>query len=402
VNSWPRVAFFSDSYHGVDGVATTCRNLVAAARRRGLPFLAVHVADKNSHSHDGSLEILELDRGPVSLQLDIHLRFDLLFTRHFERVLRVVREFRPDIVHITGPGDVGITGARVAHALRAPLVASWHTNLHEFAAKRLWKLAAPLPEAPRRGLTCLAQKYVLQACLRFYRIARVILAPNQEQMDLIGASTGKPVFPMHRGVDAHLFSPLKRVVSDRIFRLGYVGRLRPEKNVRFLAKVEESLRRDGLGNYRFLIVGDGSERAWLEHNLRQADFTGELYGEALASAYANMDLFVFPSETDTFGNVVMEAMASGTPAVVTSKGGPKYQVQDGVTGFVAADEQDFVAKVKRTMTSPRLHRTLRTASRVAATRRSWENVLDELHQAYRTCLWPPGSRAADTVLSTTA
>jgi phosphatidylinositol alpha 1,6-mannosyltransferase len=206
---------------------------------------------------------------------------------------------------------------------------------------------------------------------------------------------------MQRGVDAHLFSPVKRDVRDRVFRLGYVGRLRPEKNVRFLAEIEDSLRRDGIGNYRFLIVGDGSERAWLEQRLRQADFTGELFGEALARAYANMDLFVFPSETDTFGNVVMEAMASGTPAVVTSKGGPKFQVQNGVSGFVATDEQDFIARVKQTMASPRLHRSLRVASRLAASRKSWETVLDELHQAYQACMWQPSTQTANAVLTPT-
>jgi glycosyltransferase involved in cell wall biosynthesis len=401
MRNWPRVAFFSDSYHGVDGVATTCRNIVAAARRRELPFLAVHAGERNSHVQDGSLEILELDRGPISFPLDLHLRFDLLFTRHYAHVLRAVREFRAEVVHITGPGDVGITGARVAYELGIPLVASWHTNLHEFAAKRLWKLASLLPEGPRQGLTYLTQKYVLQACLRFYGIARVVLAPNQEHMDLIGATTGKPVFPMQRGVDAHLFSPVKRDTSDRIFRLGYVGRLRPEKNVRFLAEIEDSLQRDGIGNYRFLIVGEGSERAWLERRLRQADFTGELFGESLARAYANMDLFVFPSETDTFGNVVMEAMASGTPAIVTSKGGPKYQVQNGVSGFVATGEQDFIARIKQTMASPQLHRSLRLACRLAASRKSWENVLDELNQAYQACSWQSTNQPASAVLPST-
>src|SRR5271165_666154 len=392
MKNWPRVAFFSDSYHGVDGVATTCRNLVAAARRRELPFLAVHAGERNSHTQDGSLEILELQRGPISFPLDLHLRFDLLFTRHYSHVLKAVREFGADVVHITGPGDVGITGARVAHQLGIPLVASWHTNLHEFAGRRLWKLTSMLPEPQRRGLTYLTQKYVLQACLRFYQIARVVLAPNQEHMDLISAETGKPVFPMQRGVDAHLFSPVKRDVTDKIFRLGYVGRLRPEKNVRFLAEIENSLQRDGIGNYRFLIVGEGSERAWLERNLRQADFTGELFGETLARAYANMDLFVFPSETDTFGNVVMEAMASGTPAVVTSKGGPKYQVQDGVNGFVADSSEEFIARIKQTMASPQLHRTLRVACRAAASRKSWETVLDELNEAYQACQWQPSKQ----------
>jgi len=401
MKNWPRVAFFSDSYHGVDGVATTCRNLMSAARRRELPFLAVHAGERNSHKQDGSLEILELDRGPFSFPLDLHLRFDLLFTRHYGHVLKAVREFGAEVVHITGPGDVGITGARVAYELGIPLVASWHTNLHEFAARRLWKFAAMIPEAPRQGLTYYTQKYVLEACLRFYGIARVVLAPNEEHMRLIRTNTGRPVFPMQRGVDAHLFSPVKRDATDRIFRLGYVGRLRPEKNVRFLAEIEKSLQRDGIGDYRFLIVGEGSERAWLERNLRQADFTGELFGETLARAYANMDLFVFPSETDTFGNVVMEAMASGTPAVVTSKGGPKYQVQDGVNGFVANSDREFVARIKQTMASPQLHRTLRVACRAAASRKSWETVLDELNEAYQACQWQPSKPPRRDVLPQT-
>jgi len=401
MKNWPRVAFFSDSYHGVDGVATTCRNLMAAARRRELPFLAVHAGERNSHRRDGSLEILELDRGPVSFPLDLHLRFDLLFTRHYNQVLKAVREFGAEMVHITGPGDVGITGARVAYELEVPLVASWHTNLHEFAARRLWKMASMLPVAPRQGLAYYSQKFVLEACLRFYGIAQVILAPNEEHMRLIRTNTGKQVFPMQRGVDAHLFSPVKRDSTDRIFRLGYVGRLRPEKNVRFLAEIENSLQRDGISNYRFLVVGEGSERAWLERNLRQADFTGELFGETLARAYANMDLFVFPSETDTFGNVVTEAMASGTPAVVTSKGGPKYQVQDGVTGFVAGNDQEFIARIKQTMASPQLHRSLRVACRAAASRKSWETVLDELNVAYQACQWQPSKQPRRAALPQT-
>lgn len=112
-----------------------------------------------------------------------------------------------------------------------------------------------------------------------------------------------------------------------------------------------------------------------------------------------MDLFVFPSETDTFGNVVMEAMASGTPAVVTSKGGPKYQVQNGVSGFVAAGEEDFIARIKQTMASPQLHRSLRVASRLAASRKSWETVLDELNQAYQACKWQSTAQPANAVLT---
>jgi phosphatidylinositol alpha 1,6-mannosyltransferase len=383
MRDWPRVAFFSDSYHGVDGVATTCRNVVDTARRQGLPFLAIHAGQRSCRSFDGALEVLELNRGLFSFNLDKHLKFDLLFVRHYTQALEAVRKFRADVVHITGPGDVGITGARVAYALGLPLVASWHTNLHEFAARRLSKMASLLPDTQRRSLTDTTERYVLQACVRFYKIARVVLAANREDIEFLHSQTKKPVFPMRRGVDTLLFSPTKRDASDRIFRLGYVGRLCAEKNVRFLAKLERALRQEGFHNYRFLIVGDGGERAWLERNLQRADFTGELHGELLARAYANMDLFVFPSETDTYGNVISEAMASGTPVVVTSKGGPKYQVQPGITGFVATDENDFFSKVRVLMTNPERHARAREACRTWANGKSWNCVLDDLLDAYQ-------------------
>jgi phosphatidylinositol alpha 1,6-mannosyltransferase len=399
LSGWPRVAFFSDSFHGVDGVATTCRNIVEAARNRQLAFLAVHAGEKRRRVKDGPVEIFELDRGPIALQLDRHLKFDLLFSFHYKRVLEAARAFRPDIVHITGPGDVGITGARVAYALGVPLVASWHTNLHEFAGRRLSKIVAPLPNAQRRALAGVTEKLVLMACLRYYQMADVLLAPNREHMELLQNAINKPVFPMRRGIDTRLFSPLKRDTTDRIFRLGFVGRLCPEKNVRFLAELERELCQRGIHNYRFSIVGDGDERSWLERHLQRADFTGELHGELLARAYANMDLFVFPSETDTYGNVISEAMASGTPAIVTSKGGPKYQVQHGVTGFVAEDARDFLARTTWLMSNPDQRWRFRDACRAWAVGRTWNDVLDDLLEAYQAGASAPFSNRVAAALA---
>jgi phosphatidylinositol alpha 1,6-mannosyltransferase len=234
-----------------------------------------------------------------------------------------------------------------------------------------------LPEPQRQAVADCAEKNILRAVLRSYQIAQVMLAPNEECVKMLRTGTGKETFLMKRGIDRQLFSASKRDSRDGIFRLGFVGRLRPEKNLRFFVDLEEALRRDGLSNYRFMIVGDGSERSWLQRKLIQADFTGELHGEFLSRAYANMDLFVFPSETDTYGNVVSEALASGTPAVVTRHGGPKYQMQDGVTGFVAADEGDFIAKVKLLITNPKLHASLREGARAWNAGRSWENILED-------------------------
>ena len=386
MREWPRVAFFADSFHSVNGVGMTSRNLVKAAGRREFPLLSVRTGDQTRRWQDGPIDILELKQGPIGFAMDRDLRFDLLFMRHFRRALKAVREFKADIIHITSPGDVGILGGCIAGILRMPLVASWHTNLHTFASRRLWNVTSFLPSEARQGLADAAEKSSLWACMCFYANAGAVLAPNEEDVRMLRSETGLPAFPMSRGIDTNLFSRTKRTLHDGTFRLGFVGRLTPEKNVRFLAQVEAALKRDGLDNYRFLIVGDGSERAWLEGNLLRADFTGELFGEDLARAYANMDLFLFPSETDTFGNVVLEALSSGTPAIVTSEGGPKFLVRDGVTGFVAHSDQDFIGKVKLLLTDHQRYLSLRETTQSGAATKSWESVLDEIYDAYESCI----------------
>ena len=112
------------------------------------------------------------------------------------------------------------------------------------------------------------------------------------------------------------------------FTLGFVGRLSIEKNVHQLAVIHDELLAQGITNFRFLIIGHGQEGVWMQERMTHASFPGVLHGEALSQAYASMDLFVFPSHTDTFGNVVLEALASGVPAIVTPDGGPRYIVRD--------------------------------------------------------------------------
>lgn len=143
-----------------------------------------------------------------------------------------------------------------------------------------------------------------------------------------------------------------------------------------------------------MIVGHGGERPWLEENLLRADFTGVLHGQELARAYANMDLFVFPSRTDAFGNVVQEALAAGTPALVTEQGGPKYLVESGVTGYVAENDRDFIDKAISLMVDRETHRRMRSAARKVACSASWERVFEEVWESYEICLHLPGRNAA--------
>src|SRR5262249_23008128 len=228
------------------------------------------------------------------------------------------------------------------------------------------------------------------------KIPRVILAPNEEIVGLLRHRTRKPVYMMRRGVDTEAFSPARRDSRSPDFTLGYVGRLTPEENIRLLAEVERALLSLGKANYRFLIVGDGYGRPWLERNLRKAEFTGILTGEPLARAYANMDLFLFPSRTDTFGNVVLEALSSGVPTIVTADGGPKYLVRQGITGVIAADDRQFVDSVISLMGSSSLHQRMREQARAFACSNSWSEVFDRVYRVYTACLNQPLAAQAST------
>jgi len=379
-----RVAYFPDSFHEINGVAHTSRHFEAFARRRGLPFLCVRAGDRPQRlATEGSVTTLEFPRGPLSFPLDKDLRLDPAWVLHFSAMVREVRAFRPDIVHVTGPSECGLMGAWAAHHLGVPLAASWHTNLHEYAAMRSRWLLDRLPSAGRAAAARRIEDGALGLACVFYRWARVVFAPNAELCRLLEERTGRPCHLMQRGVDTELFRPARRErdAADGEIVLGFVGRMSVEKNVALLARVQRELEARGVSNFRFRIVGQGAVEPWLREQLPRAEFAGVLRGEALARAYAGMDVFVFPSHTDTFGNVVLEALASGVPAVVTPDGGPKSLVHDGATGFVAADA-DFTEAILRIAGDPSLHAAMRAQAREYAMGASWDAVFEKVYAAY--------------------
>ncbi len=378
----PRVAFFADSFHEVNGVANTSRQFENFARRRELPFLSGHAAPHASYRSDGSITTFELNRGPAAIGIERDMSFDPLMMRHRRWAESILRSFRPDVVHITGPSDIGILGAWLADRMRISLVASWRTNIHEFGARRLDRLISFMSPNLRDPLTHATETGILAGCARFYRMARVLLAPNDELVDMLVKRTGRPAFLMQRGVDTRLYSPSKRERTGSPVILGYVGRITPEKNVRLLAEIERALLSAGETDFRFCIVGHGSETQWLKENLRQADFPGVLKGEELARAYANFDVFLFPSHTDTFGNVILEAAASGVPSIVTSSGGPKFLVRDGVSGYVASDDRHFIVRAVSLAKDPERLAGMREAALQYAMTMSWDAVFEKVYDAY--------------------
>ena len=383
----PRVAYLPDTFYEINGVAHTSRHFEAFAQRRGLPFFCLHPGKRETavqEQQQGELTTLEIPRGsPISFRLEKDLTFDAAFVRHKNFLEDRLRAFRPDIIHVTGPSEPGMLGAWLAKNLKIPLVASWHTNLHEYAAQRSGWFLRVLPESNRAVAGKKIEDAALLACARFYRLAEVLFAPNIDLCQLLERVTDRHCALMPRGVDTISFSPEYRDRSgtEDAFVLGFCGRLSIEKNVFLLARIRTELMARGITNFRFLIVGHGKEESWLRQHLPNAQFTGVLRGHDLARAYANMDLFVFPSHTDTFGNVVLEALASGVPAIVTPDGGPRYIVRDGKTGSIATDEL-FSAAIARIILDPELHLQMRVAARVYAQSASWDSVFEGVYSTY--------------------
>ena len=382
----PRVAFFPCVYHEVDGVAQTSRHFEAFARRQEIPFFMVHAGPRDEITRTGPVTRVQLPRSPVKFPLDRAHDYDLLFLRHYRKLEPLLRDFRPDVVQITGPSDVGTLGAYVAHKMKIPLAATWQTNLHQYARRRMAAAVSFLPKDVAGKLADLAERLSFRASARFYHIPQLLFAPNQEMIQVLESATGKPCYLMSHAVDTEVFSPVLRDRTEGSFRIGYVGRLTTEKSVRTLARLERALLEKGYRDFHFVVVGEGAEQEWLRDNMQRAEFTGLLTGRELSRAFANFDVLAFPSETDTFGLVVLEAFASGVPAIVTDRGGPQFTVRHGSSGYVARNFDEFVAYTTRLMDQPELLSTMRATARQQALETSWDRIFESMYEAYERTL----------------
>jgi len=395
MTSEPRVALFCETFHEINGVALTARQLVAYAQRHALPLLAVHGGKTPGAQDEGSVRRVELRRAWASVPIECDLKYDFFFWRYAGQIREEVKRFQPDVIHITSPGELGQLGVYLSRELKIPLVASWHTNFHQFAGRRLQKLLRFLPNGATAPIASWTQDRGLGILLWFYGFAAVTLAPTTQQVEWLEKALQRPSFLMTRGVDSELFHPKRRTVSDGKLRLGFVGRVSPEKGVRLFRQIEQALKANGIREFEIVVVGDGSEMQWLKKRLKNGVFTGVLRGEELARAYANMDVFVFPSRTDTFGNVVQESAASQVPAVVTNEGGPRHLVVPGVTGYVASSNEEFIGRVLELAGDGALRQKMGMAAREKVAGISWDAAFDMTYVAYRHCASEaPARRAA--------
>jgi glycosyltransferase involved in cell wall biosynthesis len=368
-----RVAIFTDNdFDKVNGVTTTVTAALHAAPAD--VRLRVYTAAGRRVDRPDYLALRSLGV-PIPFYPEMRIYVPRLLA-----FMKQVRDDGIDLVHLTTPGPIGLTALFVAWRLRLPLVGSFHTDLAAYA-ERLSGV---------RRLGTLMREYMRWP---YGKCARV-LVPSEHTRQLLIEARADPsrieVWP--RGVDTMLFNPARRSralreawhVSDRRPALVYVGRVSREKGLDLLPAIRDRLHAWGF-EHRFVIVGTGPLLPTLRDRLPDALFTGVLNREAVAQAFASGDLFVFPSATDTAGNVVLEAQASGLPVVVSGSGGPRENMVAGVTGTVCHgdDPDEWAAAIGDLLHNRARLATMAPAARDYALTRTWERAMQPLFRAYR-------------------
>ena len=303
-----------------------------------------------------------------------------MYVPHWRRYLERVVSDHVDVIHLTTPGPMGLVALWVAAQTSLPLVGSFHTDLSAYT--RL------LSGSVRLG--ALMREYMRW----MYGHCSHVLVPSEatRRLMLAGSMRSERLLIWPRGVDTTLFSPDKRSeqlrsewrVSDKRPALLYVGRLSKEKGLSILPLVQDAL----LGrriNHQLIVAGEGPMQRELADQCHNAIFTGPLGREAVARVFASADLLVFPSETDTAGNVVLEAQASGIPVVVSEHGGPKENMRPDVSGVVcgARDADAWANAIAPYCARPDMRETASRAAREYALSRRWDLALAPLYESYR-------------------
>ncbi len=368
-----RVALFAGAYnHIADGVSLTLNRLVDYLERQGVTvrIFAPTVDDPAIENHAGTL--IPVPSVPLPGRSEYRLSFGLSPSAR-----QALEAFEPTLYHIATPDLLGRHALRCAKATDTPIVASYHTHFSSY----LKYYHLDLLERP-----------VWSYLRSFYNQCEQIYVPTAAIAEVLrshGITDGLRLW--RRGVDTNRFSPTRRSdawrhahgIGDDEVVVTFVSRLVREKGLDVYADVIERLERQNVPHHS-LVVGDGPAREDLEDRLPNTTFTGFLEGDTLARAYASSDVFLFPSDTETFGNVTLEAMASGLPTICADAAGSRDLVKDGITGRLCPPGNvDAFAEAARTLI---IDASLRDRMGNAAHKRAqdftWPAVLGQMNGYY--------------------
>lgn len=366
-----RLALFTDTYlPETNGVAGTLHRLSNHLNRRSIE----HLLFTSQSIMEGNIEVpvSSVINVPFFLYPECRIAFPSRVTAY-----KQLQEFQPDLLHVATPFNMGLLGLRYALKFQLPHVISYHTHFDRYL--NYYKLGSVIP---------LYWKYIKW----FHRTCDTTFVPSQDTMYTLQAQGIQSLKLWSRGIDCNLYSPCKRTPNIREryqitapLILLYVGRISPEKDIATLTAMMQQLPGEIQALVHWIIVGDGPSLPKMRQQApTNVTFTGYLHGEQLASMYASADLFVFPSCTETFGNVVLEAMASGLPVLAANAGGVKDLIVHQRTGILVepGNVDAFLREISLRVHSSERLSTMGREGRKFAEQRSWEQIFDTLIADY--------------------
>jgi glycosyltransferase involved in cell wall biosynthesis len=371
-----RFALFCANFNGVpDGASKSLNRLVAFLLDRGAT-VRVYSPTVSYPPFKPPIEPIAVPSVPIPTRPEYRLSLGLN-----RRLREDVARFAPNMVHISVPDRAGLQAQRLAGQQGVPVVASLHTRFETYLSYYGLGLLRPLIERRLR---------------RFYSRCDAVLVPNELIADELRArGWASNVHVWKRGVDRNLFNPGRRSAEwrrrqgfdDEDIVLLFFGRLVREKGLGEFAALVEELRRRG-HRFRLLLVGEGPERAIMEQQLHGAVFTGHLDGEALAQAVASADILINPSVTEAFGNVNLEAMASGLAIVSADVPSARALILNGQSGLLVApgEVSAYAEAVERLIQLPPLRKGLAAAAVSASTAFVWDELLGSVLDLYLSIL----------------
>jgi phosphatidylinositol alpha 1,6-mannosyltransferase len=366
-----RLALFTDTFlPQTNGVAHTLYRLTNHLNYRGIEHLLFTPRSTQEDSYADTIRPI----ASIPFLLYPECRMAL---PNMSAIRKELAAFKPDLLHMTTPFNMGLCGHRYANSHSLPHVISYHTHFDRY-----------LEYYRMKGIVPLYWKYMRW----FHQSCDATFAPSEETISTLRSQGFGRLRLWSRGIDCHFYSPEKRSESVRErygitapYILLYVGRVAPEKDISTLSLAMQQLPESVRSQVHWLVVGDGPLLPELRSQAPDnVTFTGYKHGEELAQIYASADLFVFPSSTETFGNVVLEAMASGLPVIGANSGGVKDLVQPGRTGALIEPRkhEDLIQEISNLVTGPETMTSMGIEARTEALTRSWESIFDRLISDY--------------------
>ncbi|MCM3768608.1 glycosyltransferase family 1 protein [Neobacillus niacini] len=366
-----KIAIFTDTFDpDINGVAQTLKRLTNYLGGQHITY-KVFAPTSNGKEYI-SAHIHRFTSLPFFLYPECRLAVPNLL-----EIKSIVEDFSPDLIHVATPFSIGLCGVYLAKKCNIPLVGSYHTNFDRY-----------LQYYGMHYLSKIVWKYMHW----FHRPFEKLFVPSNDTYQQLQQHgfTNLEIFP--RGVDCKLFHPhydpatVKSLYrSQGKYLLTYVGRLAPEKDPETLLAVAKSMPAELNEKIQWLIIGDGPLREKLEAQApTNVIFTGYLNGKSLAQAYSASDLFVFPSATETFGNVVLEALASGIPVIGANSGGVKNIIKCGENGILCTpgNVEEFTKAIIHLIKNSSIRKQMGGAGRNYALTQSWNRIFENLIWQY--------------------